>query len=53
MVKDLAARKANLEAKDANGMAPLALAAFKGKLEVVKDSFLFFLRANFSELVSS
>ena len=37
VVKDLAARKANLEAKDRLGRTPISLAAEAGQLEVVKD----------------
>ena len=37
VVKDLAARNANLEAKDWTGMTPMAWAAKAGQLEVVKD----------------
>ena len=37
VVKDLAARNANLEAKDRHGMTPMALAAEEGQWEVVKD----------------
>ena len=36
-VKDLAARNANLEAKDEKGRTPIARAAWEGQLEVVKD----------------
>jgi hypothetical protein len=35
-VEDLAARNANLEAKDNYAMTPIARAAFKGRVEVVK-----------------
>jgi hypothetical protein len=37
VVEDLAARNANLEAKDNYGMAPIALAASRRQGEVVKD----------------
>ena len=36
-MQDLAARNANLEAKDVDGRTPMAWAAEAGQLEVVKD----------------